>query len=432
MKKSTNRQLVYLFIGLIGLKSLVAFGADTSFSGSILIKGPSPWIDVKAAPYLAKGDGTIDDTAAIQAAINAAGPGGTVFFPPGRYLISSSLKDKNISTNAQNRNLELRGAGSAGWGGVTPMSISSIITKTSIGNVLDFGTSGPGNPWGPQINHLGFEDARPDAIQNAPLNAIKITNAYHIQMQDVSCEDFKLGACITLNAQTPGDDVQYGTFIDIKSRKTKTGFEALGQVSQFVLLGGHFTAPDDPTNSIGIHIKQPANVAPGTGHADTVQIINTALESFAIAIKLFNADAVRIGARLENTNNQGTAISIDGSEAAHKSDGNLIMGTVIGGFQVGIDLGPNAQRTQIIGNSMVNVSSQINVNPAAEADTIIIGAGTVGIGTGTGGARWTTGSTYPPLNNVPICSNGSLYSRTDTGKLYVCETINGVANWVPK
>ena len=41
--------------------------------------------------YGAKGDGTTDDTAAIQAAITAAGTSGIVFFPAGTYKITSSL-----------------------------------------------------------------------------------------------------------------------------------------------------------------------------------------------------------------------------------------------------------------------------------------------------------------------------------------------------
>ncbi len=57
-----------------------------SVSGSESHAGPRPWVDVTAPPFNAQGNGVADDTAAIQAAINAACTsstgGGTVFFPP--------------------------------------------------------------------------------------------------------------------------------------------------------------------------------------------------------------------------------------------------------------------------------------------------------------------------------------------------------------
>lgn len=43
----------------------------------------------------AVGDGTTDDTAAIQSALNATAAGGTVYFPMGTYLISSQLTVSN-------------------------------------------------------------------------------------------------------------------------------------------------------------------------------------------------------------------------------------------------------------------------------------------------------------------------------------------------
>ncbi|MDQ3730322.1 MAG: right-handed parallel beta-helix repeat-containing protein [Actinomycetota bacterium] len=55
--------------------------------------GSFPMINVKASPYNATGDGTTNDRAAIQAALDAANTagGGTVFFPKGTYILGSAL-----------------------------------------------------------------------------------------------------------------------------------------------------------------------------------------------------------------------------------------------------------------------------------------------------------------------------------------------------
>ncbi|WP_369272384.1 glycosyl hydrolase family 28-related protein [Streptomyces sp. R11] len=49
------------------------------------------WLNVQSPEFGAKGDGVTDDTAEIQAAINAAGIGGLVYFPKGVYRISAPL-----------------------------------------------------------------------------------------------------------------------------------------------------------------------------------------------------------------------------------------------------------------------------------------------------------------------------------------------------
>jgi hypothetical protein len=48
------------------------------------------WLNVKTG-YGAKGDGSTDDTTAIQNAINAASPGQTIYFPVGTYVTSAPL-----------------------------------------------------------------------------------------------------------------------------------------------------------------------------------------------------------------------------------------------------------------------------------------------------------------------------------------------------
>lgn len=52
-------------------------------------------INVKAAPYNAVGNNNTDDTAAIQAALDAAPAGAIIYFPPGRYKITAPLQIKS-------------------------------------------------------------------------------------------------------------------------------------------------------------------------------------------------------------------------------------------------------------------------------------------------------------------------------------------------
>ena len=52
--------------------------------------GPAPWCDVKA--FGAQGDGVTDDTPAIRAAhAYLPSAGGTIFFPPGNYVVTSTI-----------------------------------------------------------------------------------------------------------------------------------------------------------------------------------------------------------------------------------------------------------------------------------------------------------------------------------------------------
>lgn len=65
---------------------LPALAAVTTLTGFLNVKS-----------YGALGDGTTDDTAALQAALNAAGTGTTVFIPPGTYLFSQLTVKRAIT-----------------------------------------------------------------------------------------------------------------------------------------------------------------------------------------------------------------------------------------------------------------------------------------------------------------------------------------------
>ena len=65
--------------------------ALTKVTGSVWeTDSNSMGINVKDHPYLATGNGSTDDSAAIQAAITAAA-GGVVWIPNGTYVIGTSL-----------------------------------------------------------------------------------------------------------------------------------------------------------------------------------------------------------------------------------------------------------------------------------------------------------------------------------------------------
>ncbi|MGL4230668.1 MAG: glycosyl hydrolase family 28-related protein [Casimicrobium sp.] len=78
-------------LGMFSMAALAGAGAAMSAgSAQALGAAAGTYYDVKT--YGAKGDGANDDTAAIQAAINAAKlTGGTVFFPLGRYRCNGTL-----------------------------------------------------------------------------------------------------------------------------------------------------------------------------------------------------------------------------------------------------------------------------------------------------------------------------------------------------
>lgn len=122
---------------LVALSLLVSFAtrADT-FRFSTVVNTP-PYINVKDPPYNAKGDGVTDDTAAIQAALNAR-PGPYVFLPSGVYLLTGQL---TIPSNAA-----LIGMTGRNW--TAPASVLKQTVASSATLVL------PGGSNGVRLEHL--------------------------------------------------------------------------------------------------------------------------------------------------------------------------------------------------------------------------------------------------------------------------------------
>lgn len=98
--------------------------AATSAAAIGTVVAGSAWVDVTKSPYSATGDGTTNDTTAIQNALNALGliGGGTLYFPPGTYKTSTTLQVPS--------NVWIKGAG---WSTIIRTAGVTITTRTIAG-----------------------------------------------------------------------------------------------------------------------------------------------------------------------------------------------------------------------------------------------------------------------------------------------------------
>lgn len=77
---------------LSGTATMGAAGISGTLTASNILGSVNRVINVTASPYNATGNGTTDDSAAIQAAINAiTNTGGTIYFPRGIYKVAAAF-----------------------------------------------------------------------------------------------------------------------------------------------------------------------------------------------------------------------------------------------------------------------------------------------------------------------------------------------------
>ncbi len=104
--------------GALGVTGTIVSGA--TLSAVAIHSKTEPYYNVKHPDYGALGDGSTDDTAAIQAAINgSSATGGIVFFPPGTYIINAPL--------VMNDSITLLGSGSQ------QLAVSTLGTQIKAG-----------------------------------------------------------------------------------------------------------------------------------------------------------------------------------------------------------------------------------------------------------------------------------------------------------
>jgi len=166
--------------------------ADMSSSGS--------WINVKDSTYGAVGNGSTDDKAAIQSAIDALSDGGTVYFPPGTYIVSAALV-----IGSGDKSIKLVGAG--GHFPLATLTGGSIIkTSSASANIIEIT-----NARSIEIASLGF-DSSATSTGNAAIKAESTTNLQAISINEVYIRNKTIGIEIKGYSNTDIRDLEIRDF----------------------------------------------------------------------------------------------------------------------------------------------------------------------------------------------------------------------------
>jgi hypothetical protein len=281
----------------------------------------------------AVGNGVADDTAAIQATIDALPTtGGEVYFPRGTYLIGASLATTK-------NNVRLRGEGSS----YLNTAASEIVTSSSI-ICLDLGSATATNHSGSQLENLGFRD-----LSGTALGAIRVRRMNHVRLANVSVNSFTIGYAVQLDGT--GDAIVLPMITGSRFRANKYGIQSAGIVTSTTVVGGYYNCAS-VAGAIGIDWNTPSG--------DTLRVVGAAFEQCVNGIKI-QSSSNTIQARFEaNTVGvyvvSGTRNEIIGSTFATGTTGiqfdtasTYLVGNVYSGVPTPVfdnsPTGPSSKRT---------------------------------------------------------------------------------------
>jgi hypothetical protein len=129
---------------------------------------------VSVKDFGAVGDGTTDDTAAIQAAIDAA-QGKPVYAPSGTYKITSTVSMTSYGTNTFRQGCQLIGDG------IGKTIFDNQVSSAPMFNLIASGTAGSHFSMGAQLS--GFNVIRTTTETNQ--TAIKIITSYMVRLEQI-------------------------------------------------------------------------------------------------------------------------------------------------------------------------------------------------------------------------------------------------------
>lgn len=294
--------------------------------------------DVKAA-YGAVGNGTTDDTAAIQNAINAAqaAGGGVVFFPKGTYKISSTL-------TVTKSNVQLEGTGNA----------SVLAMSTNTGAVIKIGdNSTPRNSWNTTQNKVKNLTIDRSVAPNTnyltnPSYGIFVEYANHTTIDGVNVFNAGYGIAVGVKGGS-GIPNQFTNIINSNLRIQGSKFGTYGFPGANVV---YWQGADhkleasflEPTN-IGVYMTDGSNAI----QLSSTSIINGGAFNYGVAMDGDGFARYVNNCVIENALQQ--QIYLGGSTQRNSITNNWLgAGDVNGTTRVGIQVDPGVIKTIIANN----------------------------------------------------------------------------------
>jgi hypothetical protein len=400
-------------------------------SGRIWMNDAGSWANIGAAAttvynvksYGAVGNGTTDDRAAIQSAINAAAAGqvgGTVFFPPGVYKINSGL------TVPAGGYVTFQGAGASGYSTLLGAGVSEILIPVGVTG-LTYGDSASNVYTGaPVIRDIHFRG--PGATANSSTRGMELINCSGFRVEDCTFSDFYTAGVGAKISGVSGHENTYGHFTGCRFVKNFIGLHC-GAASEITSVSVDHCLFDAENNSL------PTPVAGSIGVYNPQSVIGCELQSYETLINVDVADSGAFGFFANRYENYLNAVYFrPASATVYRAQvvGGSMFSSVSGAF--GVRMNANASQVTVDirswqghedlngGNSIIDPNYGGIRHRTTGADR--------GISIGYSDASAVTWFTYPGNPEGALTANpGSICSDHATGALYFKDTGTGNTGW---
>jgi hypothetical protein len=282
----------------------------------------NPFVNVKSAPYKAKGDGTTDDTAAIQLAANTAlAQHKFLFFPAGTYLHTGTLTFNGIAVTGVGAPTTLLANNEESSAviltGANP-SIDNLVVSTQ----------------GLTDNNEPFPDANEGSIVVQGASGFTVGNVTILQGVNEIGVFVNMSSAGTVNSVlfngtgNPGD---VGVFIDQSSNVNVVGnlfqnedigveVSAAGMASQTItVLLNTIGNTSFPSRTAGVQVS-----GAGTFSISQNTIQMASMSGTTTPISLTNCDNFFVAQNTTNGGAQGVSVSGAGANNGNSVQGNSI------------------------------------------------------------------------------------------------------------